>query len=52
MILDFEDNLVKEIGRERVDALKARRFEILKIDTLWYLDKIEHYKSKTLSTVE
>ena len=44
-ILDFEDRLVKEIGRKEVDKLKASRFQILKVDSIWYLDKIRHYKS-------
>ena len=43
-ILDFEDHLVKELGREKVDALKASRFKILKVDNAWYLSKIQHYK--------
>jgi hypothetical protein len=45
-ILDFEDRLVRELGRKRVDELKASRFKILKIDSAWYLDKIEHYKNE------
>ena len=42
-ILDFEDRLVKEIGREAVDKMKASRFEILKVDSAWYENKITYY---------
>lgn len=45
-ILDFEDHLVKEIGRKEVDKLKASRFQILKIDESWYLERISHYEKE------
>lgn len=49
-ILDFEDRLVREIGRKEVDKLKASRFQILKVDSTWYEKQIEKYKEKdTLS---
>lgn len=44
-ILDFEDHLVKELGRKEVDRLKASRFTILKLSTAWYLKTIDYYKS-------
>lgn len=50
-ILDFEDHLVREIGREAVDTLKASRFKIFKVDTVWYLNEIERYK-ELLSTFD
>lgn len=45
-MLDFEDHLVKELGGKSVDKLKASRFKIIKLDTNWYLEKIEHYKKE------
>lgn len=50
-VLDFEDNLVKELGREEVEALKAARHQIMKVDSTWYLSQIVYYKAE-LSTVE
>ena len=49
-VLDFEDHLVKDFGRKVVDKLKASRFTIMKVDSVWYEKQIEHYK-KELSTV-
>lgn len=45
-ILDFEDHLVKDLGRKRVDALKASRFQIMKVDSVWYEKEIERYKKE------
>ena len=45
-ILDFEDHLVKDLGREKVDQLKASRFKIFKVDSIWYANKISEYEEK------
>lgn len=45
-ILDFEDRLVRELGREEVDKMKASRFKIMKVDSVWYEEKIAHYKDR------
>ncbi len=42
--LDFEDNLIKELGKEVVDKMKASRHQIMKVDTTWYKGQIEYYK--------
>lgn len=42
--LDFEENLVNEIGKKKVEALKAKRHEIIK--DFPYLKEIEKYKKK------
>ena len=44
-LLDFEEHLIKDIGAEAVEALKASRHQILKVSTAWYLEQIEIYKS-------
>lgn len=44
-LLDFEENLKKELGDEFVENMKKTRHQILKLDRQWYLEKIEHYKS-------
>lgn len=45
-ILDFQDHLIKELGQEEVDKLKASRFQIFKVDTVWYIDRIAFYRCK------
>lgn len=45
-ILDFEENLVKELGQEEVDILKARRHQVMKVNRAWYEEMIELYKNK------
>lgn len=42
-ILDFEDALIKEFGKKEVEKLKASRFQILKVDSHWYKEKIDFY---------
>lgn len=44
--LDFEENLVEELGREYVDKMRASRFKTMKVDVHWYNEKIEYYKLK------
>lgn len=43
--LDFEENLIDEIGEEAVNELKKRRHTIVKLDDAWYEAKILHYKT-------
>lgn len=45
-LLDFEENLIAEIGKDKVEALKQKRHQILKLSPQWYLEKIEYYKKK------
>lgn len=45
--LDFEENLKKELGEDRVEEMKRSRHQILKLGTAWYLKEIERYKSMT-----
>ena len=42
-LLDFEENLIEEIGKKGVEKLKHSRHQILKLDANWYLDKIAYY---------
>lgn len=44
-VMDYEDRLIDEIGKDRVDTLKLRRHQIVKYDEAWYKEKIEYYKS-------
>ena len=41
---EFEERLVKEIGREKVDDLKRKRNDIIRYYP--YLEEIEEYKQK------
>lgn len=43
-VFDFEERLVREIGRQRVEAIKSKRHQICKLDPKWYVDKIDYYK--------
>ncbi len=45
-LLDFEENLINEIGKEKVEALKASRHQMLKLDREWYEEQIELYTGK------
>lgn len=42
-LLDFEENLINEIGLKKVKALKLSRHQVLKLDREWYLTEIEKY---------
>lgn len=42
-LLDFEENLIAEIGRKRVDALKQKRNEIRKLTREWYETELAKY---------
>ena len=44
--LDFEEHLRIDLGDELVDTLRASRFQIFKIDSIWYEKKISYYKSE------
>jgi len=43
--LDFEENLIKEIGQAKVDALKKKRHEITILTPQWYEEKILEYRA-------
>ncbi len=43
-VFDFEEHLVRDLGRAEVEKLKASRHQIFKVDSTWYLRQIEHYK--------
>ncbi len=42
-LLNFEENLIKEFGKKKVEQLKASRHQTLKLDRAWYEEKIELY---------
>ncbi len=42
--LDFEENLIDEIGEDEVRELKQRRHQTVKLDNAWYEEQIVHYK--------
>lgn len=44
--LDFRENLVKELGEDKVKEMEASRFKTMKVDNQWYKEKIEYYKEK------
>lgn len=44
--LDFEEKLKKELGEDVVEKMKASRHQMLKVDRLWYEEKIEYYKQE------
>lgn len=43
--LDFEENLIAEIGKKKVNALKARRHKIMKLTPEWYETKIKEFSA-------
>ena len=45
-LLDFEENLAGEIGKAKVEAIKMRRHNIVKLDSLWYNEHIQCYEEK------
>ena len=45
-LLDFEENLIKEIGVARVQQLKEKRNEIWKLTPEWYTEQIKLYTQK------
>jgi len=42
-ILDFEEHLLKDLGKKKVEELKASRHQTLKLDREWYLTQIDKY---------
>lgn len=44
-LLDFEENLKRELGVEKVEALKASRHLILKLDRAWYENEIKKFST-------
>jgi hypothetical protein len=44
-LLDFEENLKRELGDEFVENMKKSRHQILKLDRQWYESEIAKYKS-------
>lgn len=42
-LLDFEENLINELGKKKVEDLKKSRHKVLKLDREWYIDKIAYY---------
>lgn len=45
-LLDFEENLKKELGIEKVEMIKQARHKLFKLDTAWYKSQIDLYKQK------
>jgi hypothetical protein len=45
-LLDFEENLKKELGEETVEKLKKSRHQVLKLDRAWYEERIVYYKQR------
>lgn len=43
--LDFEEHLIRDLGKKRVEALKKKRHQITKISPAQYQELIDHYKS-------
>lgn len=42
-LLDFEENLIQEIGLKKVKQLKIARHQTLKLDRAWYEERIKFY---------
>ena len=42
--VDFRENLVKELGEDKVKEMEASRFKTMKVDVHWYKEQIEKYK--------
>lgn len=43
--LDFEYNLKKELGADYIEEMKLERHKILKLDRVWYNERIQFYKN-------
>jgi Bacteriophage Lambda NinG protein len=52
MMRDFEFALVDKIGEERIKAIKVRSKETMKVDSLWYQEKIQYYKNKVAELLQ
>ena len=44
-VLDFEENLIPLVGRERVEEMKAMRHKPVVLTHEWYVEKIAFYKA-------
>lgn len=44
-LLDFEENLIKELGKKKVEDLKKSRHLTLKLDREWYEEKLSTYSA-------
>lgn len=42
----FRENLIKEIGEDKVLEMEQQRHQVFKKDHAWYEDKIKHYTEK------
>lgn len=45
-LLDFEEKLKKELSPRKVESMKAKRHQIIKLDANWYEKEITKYKEK------
>ena len=45
-LLDFEEKLVKELSKDKVEELKMKRHKIVKLDVKWYNEHIQCYEEK------
>ena len=43
--LIFEENLKKEYGNDFIEAMKATRHQMMKVDRNWYTEQIAKYKA-------
>ena len=43
--LDFEEHLIRDLGKKRVEALKRKRHTITHLTPAWYEERIAHYRS-------
>lgn len=44
-LLDFEENLKKDLGEKRVEELKMMRHQIIKLSPQWYEERIAYFKA-------
>lgn len=44
--IEFRERLIAEIGLEEVEALEAKRHELVKLSRIDYLEKIQFYKNE------
>ena len=43
--VDFRENLVKEIGEDKVQVMESKRHQVVKLTGIWYSEQIQQYKS-------
>lgn len=44
--LDFEERLIREIGKRQVELKKRKRHEVWKLDRAWYEERIDYYRKE------